>query len=125
MRHVSELAGWAGVGVLAAAGALARFSFDEIVQRRLRSAFPLGILAVNTSGSFAVGALAGAGVSGWTLRLAGAALLGSYTTFSTWMFDSQQLYETGAPRRAMANVAGSVTLGLVAVALGWAIGSAL
>jgi CrcB protein len=122
---MSELAGWIGVGVLAAIGALARFTLGDLVQRRVRWPFPLGILVVNTSGAFALGVLAGAGVAGWPLRLAGAALLGAYTTFSTWMFDTQQLFATRDPRRAILNIAGSVLLGLAAVALGWGVGGAL
>jgi CrcB protein len=122
---VSELAGWAAVGVLAAIGALGRVGVQQIVQRRAPVAFPVGILAVNVSGSFALGLLAGAGLSGWSLRLCGAALLGSFTTFSTWMLDFQQLVATGASRRAALNVAGSVLLGLAAVASGWAVGSLL
>jgi CrcB protein len=117
-----ELAGWVGVGVLAAVGALARFAVGDAVQRRVRWPFPIGTLAVNTSGSFALGALAGAGASGWPLRLAGAALLGSYTTFSTWIFDSQQMAATRDLRRALLNIAGSLVLGLTAVALGWILG---
>jgi CrcB protein len=120
-----ELAGWTGVGALSAIGALARFLIGSAVQRRVRWHFPIGILAVNTSGSFALGVLAGAGESGWSLRLAGAALLGSYTTFSTWIFDSQQMVATRDLRRALLNIAGSIVLGLAAVALGWLVGRTL
>jgi CrcB protein len=80
---------------------------------------------VNTSGSFALGVLAGAGESGWSLRLAGAALLGSYTTFSTWMFDSRQLAARRDLRGVVLNIAGSIVLGLAAVALGWLVGGTL
>jgi CrcB protein len=122
---VSAFAGWAGVGVLAALGAVARFTIDGAVQRRSPWSFPIGILAINVSGSLVLGVLAGAGTSGWPLRLFGAALLGSYTTFSTWMLDSQQLAARANGRGAALDIAGSVALGLAAVALGWAVGSAL
>jgi CrcB protein len=117
--------GWTAVGVLAAIGALARYALDDVVQRRRSWPFPVGILAVNTSGSFALGILAGAGTSGWPLRLAGAALLGSYTTFSTWIFDSQQLVAARNARAASLNIAASALLGIGAVALGFAAGSVL
>jgi CrcB protein len=122
---MGELAGWVGVGVLAMAGALARFTLGTGVQQRARSSFPVGTLAINTTGSLALGLLAGAGLAGWPLRLAGAALLGSYTTFSTWIADSGELLERGEQREAALNVVGSVALGLGAVALGWALGTAL
>jgi CrcB protein len=122
---MGELAGWVGVGVLAMAGALARYTVGTAVQQRARSPFPAGTLAINTSGSLALGILAGAGLAGWPLRLAGAALLGSYTTFSTWIVDSGELLQRGARREAALNVVGSLALGLAAVALGWALGTAL
>jgi CrcB protein len=122
---MSELAGWAAVGVLAATGALARLVVGDVVQRRVGWTFPVGILVVNTSGSLALGVLAGVGASGWALRLAGAALLGSYTTFSTWIFDSQQMAATRDHPRALGNLLGSLVLGLAAVALGWALGRTL
>jgi CrcB protein len=122
---VSALAGWVGVGVLAALGALARFVLGGAIQRRSPAVFPFGTLAVNTSGAFALGVLAGAGASGWTLRLAGAALLGSYTTLSTWLFESGALVEEGHPGSAALNIVGSVLLGLGAVGVGWALGGTL
>jgi CrcB protein len=122
---MGELAGWAGVGVLAVVGALTRFTFGGAVQRRATPSFPVGTLAVNATGSLALGILAGAGVAGWPLRLAGAALLGSYTTFSAWMVETGELWERGRLRAAGLNVVGSLALGLAAVALGWAVGTAL
>jgi CrcB protein len=122
---VSEVVGWVAVGLLAMLGAVARFTIDVALQRRIRSPFPFGTLAINTTGSLALGVLAGAGVSGWSLRLAGAALIGSFTTFSTWIADSTRLAGEGDLRRAALNLVGSMSLGLSAVALGWALGSAI
>jgi CrcB protein len=119
------VAGWLGVGVLAALGAVLRFAFGGAIQRRMSVAFPFGTLAINTSGAFALGVLAGAGASGWSLRLAGAALLGSYTTFSTWLVESAALVDEGDAGRAVLNIVGSVLLGLGAVAAGWALGGVL
>ena len=46
--------------------------------------------------------LAGADVSGRAAILAGGALLGAYTTFSTWMFESARLAEDGELGQACA-----------------------
>ena len=51
--------------------------------------------------------------------------LGAYTTFSTWMLETQRLAEEGAPRLAAAYVAASVAGGLGCGAAGWWIGSLL
>ncbi len=115
---------WIGVGVVSGAGAVARFLLHTAVQRWSGSAFPFGTLAVNVLGSFVLGLLHGAGVTGDALLLAGTALLGSFTTFSTWMLETEGLRETGEPGRAGANVLVSLALGLAAVGLGWAAGAA-
>jgi hypothetical protein len=74
---------WLGVALLGGVGALTRFGLDALVQRRIRGDFPLGTYAVNLSGSFALGLLTGLAVTGTALLLAGTAVLGSFTTFST------------------------------------------
>jgi fluoride exporter len=116
---------WIGVALLGGAGATLRFALDDAVQGRLAGEFPFGTLAVNGLGSFLLGLLHGAGVTGDDLLLAGTALLGSFTTFSTWMLETERLVEDGDASLAFANVLGSLALGLAAVALGWAIGAVL
>jgi CrcB protein len=110
---------WVGVALLGGVGACARFLLDGTVAAR--GGFPLGTLAVNVSGSFLLGLLAGSGVSGDAYLLAGTATLGAYTTFSTWMFESRRAVEDGRSRVAWANVAVSIVLGLGAAALGRAL----
>ena len=65
------------------------------------------------------------GVTGTALALAGTATLGSFTTFSTWLLETERLVEDGDDRRAAANVAVSLVLGLSLTAGGWALGAAL
>jgi CrcB protein len=88
-------------------------------------AFPLDTFAVNVSGAFFLGALAGVETSEDAYRLAGLAVLGSYTTFSTWMLEARLLQENGRGRVALAYVALSLAVGLGAVALGRLVGSLL
>lgn len=116
---------WLAVGVLGGAGAIARYALDGAVSRRIASAFPFGTLAVNLSGAFLLGMLAGASLQRDALVALGGGLLGSYTTFSTWMFHSQQLAVRGRVAGAVLNVACSLALGLLAVWLGRELGSVL
>lgn len=116
---------WLAVAALGGAGAIARFRLDALVQLRAASELPLGTLAVNLLGSFCLGLLAGLAVGGDALLLAGTALLGSFTTFSTWMLETQRLTEEGDGPLALANVGVSVALGLAAIAAGWALGAVL
>jgi len=113
---------WLGVALLGGVGALARFALSTSLTRRGEGWFPYGTLAVNLSGSTLLGLLAGLALHGDALTLLGGGLLGSYTTFSTWMLDSERLGERHSGRALAANLAGSLLLGLAAVALGRALG---
>lgn len=114
-----------GLGLIGGVGAIARFTLDGAVAVRAGRAFPLGTLAVNLSGAFALGVLAGAAVHGDGLRLAGTGLIGAFTTFSTWALESHRLAEDGEVRTAAANFAMSLALGLGAAWLGRHVGAAL
>jgi CrcB protein len=115
---VSSLALWAGVGAIGGLASVARFAVHGLFPRDSDAGFPLGTLAVNLSGSFVLGLLAGAGVAGDAYLLSATAALGSYTTFSTWILDSERLVRHGLRRRAAANLIGSLVLGVAAVELG-------
>jgi fluoride exporter len=111
-----------GVAAAGGAGAVARLLIDGAVSARAGRGLPVGTLAVNLSGAFLLGLLVGLAPGSDALEVAGTGLLGGYTTFSTWMFESHRLAEDGRGRAALANLAGSLALGLAAAALGRAIG---
>lgn len=116
---------WIGVALLGGFGAVLRFGLDALVQSRFGGEFPIGTLAVNLVGSFCLGVLTGRSVVGDALLLGGTATLGSFTTFSTWMLETERLAEEGDGRLAVANVAISFAAGLGAAAVGWLAGAAL
>jgi fluoride exporter len=116
---------WAGVAVLGGAGAILRFLLDGLVSARSGRDLPFGTLAVNLSGAFLLGLMTGIALTGDALVLVAGATLGSFTTFSTWMFESQRLTEEGEGRYAIVNLLISVAVGLGAIALGRLIGSHL
>jgi fluoride exporter len=118
-----SVAVWIAVGLLGGIGALGRFLVDGIVAARTRHEFPLGTLVVNLSGAMLLGFLVGLGFTGNRLLLAGTATLGSYTTFSTWMLETQRLVEDGEVALAGANVVISLVVGVGAAALGRFIGA--
>jgi CrcB protein len=107
-----------GIAVLGGVGALARFLLDGAVAERARGELPVGTLAVNVTGALALGLVAGAALHGDALRLVATGLLGSYTTFSTWMLESHRLGEDGAFAPMALNVGLSLAAGVAAVWLG-------
>jgi len=113
---------WVGVAFLGGVGALARFGLTLLVADRLHPHFPLGTLAVNLSGAFLLGFLAGTSLGGDGRLILGAGGIGAYTTFSTWMLETQRVGALGRRRLAGANVLFSIVLGLGAAALGRALG---
>ena len=86
------------------AGAVARF----LIASRLP--VPYGTLAVNVSGAFALGLLGDS-------FILGTGFVGAYTTFSTWMLETNGLDR----RPACLNIVGSLALGLAAAGLGIAL----
>lgn len=116
---------WTGVALLGGAGAVCRFLVDRAVSKRLKRGFPFGTLVVNISGALLLGFLAGLALSPHTTLLVGTGFVGSYTTFSTWMLETQRLTEERQVRAAAANIVVSVALGLTAAWLGMWLGGRL
>jgi fluoride exporter len=116
---------WAGVLLLGGVGAVLRFVVDRAVSSRLRRPFPFGTLVVNLSGAMLLGFLGGLALNPHLALLAGTAFVGSYTTFSTWMLETQRLGEERQLWPAVANIAVSVALGLPAAWIGQWIGTQL
>lgn len=118
------------IGVGGFAGAVARYVVDGVVAERTGGGFPWGTLAINVSGSFVLGLLFAMSAERAILPadIRGPLMigfLGAYTTFSTFMLESWRLIESGAWTQAVANLGGSIALGLVAVFLGLTVGRAL
>jgi CrcB protein len=116
---------WVGVAVLGGCGALARFGLTLLVADRLHPHLPLGTMTVNVSGAFLLGLLVGTGLDGDARLVLGAGALGCYTTFSTWMLETQRVAEAGKGRVAVVNVLLSIALGLAAAYLGRLLGTNL
>jgi CrcB protein len=113
------------VGVLGGLGAVARVLVAAAIDGRSRSDFPAGILAINLGGTFLAGVVAGVALAHDADLLLAGGLLGAYTTFSTWVFDSERLARGSRVTLAVANIAGSLILGLAAVWLGRTAGLAV
>ncbi len=116
---------WAGVMAIGGCGSLLRFFVDGAVAERTGRAFPFGTLVVNLTGAMLLGFVTGLALSHDRALLAGAAAVGSYTTFSTWLLETQRLGEEREVANLWANVAVSLVAGVCAAALGRLVGSGL
>jgi CrcB protein len=116
------IARYLAIGLAGSAGAILRYIVGTQVGR-LGLRFPLGTFIINISGSLFLGwflAYIGRHHVSDTTRLAiGVGFVGAYTTFSTFMWESNKLaQDDGATFLAMANIIGSLVAGIVAVRVG-------
>ena len=103
-------------------GAVARFVLDGLVRTRFASAFPLGTVLINVTGSFVLGVVTGLALGlavpdEWRL-LVGTVFCGGYTTFSTASFETVRLVEQRHTGLALLNAVGTLVLTAGVVALG-------
>ena len=114
---------WIALG--GALGSVARFWLNNFVTARAGENFPWGILIINVLGSFAIGILATMPATSDTARkFLMVGICGGFTTFSAFSLQTLELTQRGEWLRAGGNILGSVALCLVAVWLGWMLGSA-
>ena len=116
---------WVGVMLIGGAGSVVRFLADGVVAATAGRGFPVGTLAVNVSGAVILGLITGLALGHDQALLAGTAAVGSYTTFSTWMLETQRLTEERQHRTAALNVVASLALGIAAAGLGHLLGAQL
>lgn len=117
IRYIAVLAGGAlGTGL--------RYSISSLIYSAIKAPdFPYANLVINVSGSFLIGLLAELFETRLlvppTIRIAVfTGLLGGYTTFSSFSFETYALLRDGQLVRGTLNASASVLLGLAAVWLG-------
>jgi len=111
-----------------ALGALARYGISGWVYDRLGEAFPWGTFVVNVLGCLLLGLvirwLQVSPVSPGLRPFLTIGLLGAFTTFSTFSFETVALLQEGQWLRAGLYAGGSVALGLIAMVAGMALATA-
>jgi CrcB protein len=111
-----------GIAVAGAVGAPARYLVDGFVQDRSVGSFPWGTFVVNVLGSFVLGVVTGLvvhhGFGGAPRLWLATGLCGAFTTFSTFSWETVRLLDEGDWGKAVVNVGGSLTAGLLAAAAG-------
>jgi len=118
------------IGLGGFAGAITRYLVDGFVVDRTGGSFPWGTLVVNASGTFLLGLLFAmtaerAILPAETRGPLMIGYLGAYTTFSTYLLESWRLIEGGAWGLALANLGGSIAIGVMALVVGLIIGRAI
>ncbi|GHG59578.1 hypothetical protein GCM10012320_33750 [Sinomonas cellulolyticus] len=117
------------LGAAGGIGAVVRYVLDTAVSRRVKGPLPLATMGINVTGSFVLGLIAGAVLSGVAdpavQTVLGTGFLGGYTTFSTASYQSVSLALGGRWAAAVVNGVGTLALCLAAAAAGLALGTLL
>lgn len=119
---------WIALG--AVAGASARYFLSLLINRHFPAAFPYGTLVINITGSLILGFFLIYSTERtildprWRLLVA-VGFCGSYTTFSSYAFESFALMEQGQWLLSGLNILGSNALCLAAVLAGATVARAL
>jgi fluoride exporter len=116
--------------VFGALGTLARYGLDGWIQYRVGSVFPAGTLTINLLGCLFLGLIGQFGLNHITvspdLRIGlTIGLMGGFTTFSTFGWDTVRMLEEGEWTKASLYVGASVLGGLIAMIIGMRVGDAL
>lgn len=110
------------VALGAAVGASLRLLVGHWLRVGLRATPAAGTLCVNLIGSFVLGLLTGAAVTGDWLALVGVGFCGALTTFSTLALEIWDAAQDERPRQAATLMLLHLVLGLGAAWLGWVLG---
>jgi CrcB protein len=113
-----------------ALGTLARYAMAGIVYRVAGANFPYGTLAVNLSGCLILGFLSNMSQEKFLFGTDVKVFLmigfcGAFTTFSTFIFETNALIRDGQALKAFMNISLSLVVGFALFRLGILIGEAL
>lgn len=110
------------VGAGGALGALLRYWVTDHIPA---DTFPLATLTVNVIGSFALGLLTFLGAGNDLVLFLGTGVCGSFTTYSSFAFETVRLWETGDRAAAVGNAVGNLLGAAIALGLAWLLVSGL
>ena len=121
---------WLAVAVGGAIGSVFRYGIGQLTTTVLGATPVLATFAVNVSGSFLLGIFYTLCnerlITSIELRvLIGVGLIGGYTTFSTFSFETIGLIESGESIKAIANILTNLLFGISAAYLGILMGKIL
>jgi fluoride exporter len=107
-------------------GAICRYLVSGWAQTFFKSPFPFGTLTVNSIGSLLLGFIAGlsqtAIISPQLRMFIAIGLLGAFTTFSTFSYETMMLLRSQSYVEAFLNIAISLILGIILVYIGFIVG---
>ncbi len=112
---------YALIALGSALGGMARYAMAFAIDARVGGSFPWGTIAVNILGCFAIGLVGGLSEREWVRHFGMVGVLGGFTTFSAFAWQTHGLAKEQHIGAALANVGVSVGVCLVAVWIGFVV----
>ncbi len=106
-----------------ALGSVARFIIGRRIAEKRTTNFPIGTFLVNITGALLLGLLCRIGPDRNMYLLLGEGFLGSFTTFSTFMYEGFNLFQDNEKLNAAVYIFGSLLFGLAGFFVGVEIGN--
>ncbi|WML34087.1 fluoride efflux transporter CrcB [Clostridium sp. OS1-26] len=110
------------VGTGGILGSITRYSLGKFISTHCKRQFPLGTAFINISGALLLGILSSAGASKNMYIFLGDGFLGAYTTFSTFMYEGFNLFESNKKLNAFIYILMSIVIGVVGYKIGFKLG---
>lgn len=107
------------VGIGGFFGAICRYLIGQWLTPTLQTHFPLTTWLINISGSLALGIFAKIELPTSIYLLMTTGFLGAYTTFSTFGYETIQLWQSKRYKTAAIYVMSSIIIGIIAAAIGY------
>ena len=104
------------VSIGGALGASSRYVVGHVLRS---TSFPWSTLLVNVVGSFLLGLVVFGANSEQLVLLVGVGFCGAFTTFSSFSFQTVELWERGMPSLAVLNAGGNLLVSLLAYGMAW------
>jgi CrcB protein len=115
------------IGIGGILGANMRYLVATWAAQRFGAGFPYGTFIINISGAFVLGLFMAfvqnrAFIHTYYRLFFATGFCGAYTTFSTLTYESLRLFQDGSFLLGLANIVGSLVLGMFGVFIGFMIG---
>ncbi len=110
------------VGIGGIFGGISRYQLGKFISQKSKTTFPIGTFIINITGAFLLGLLSSLDTGKNIYILLGDGFLGAYTTFSTFIYESFNLFQGNEKLNAFINILGSLIVGIIGFVIGFALG---
>lgn len=113
-------------GIAGSIGACLRYLTDRTISNKTSASFPMGTFAINATGSFFLGIIEGLSsghhIGNFTATILGTGFCGAFTTFSTYMYETFNLFSSKSYLQGTLNLVGTTIVCLSFAGLGLYLG---